>query len=281
VATFLLTWNSKDENWKDRKHQLRLIRNKPIKKMGWWTGHTKKIRRGDRVYMLKQGSPPNGIVASGWAETDSEKWRPRRGHAPRTGIHWTIEELIDHETEPILSKQSLLRAGVPRTLLHTVASGVQVPAHIAKTIERLWARHLRRPASSQASETQDEFFAEEGEEKRRWVKHRKREAGLRNRKIQVELERCGGHLRCEVPGCGFDFLAMYGSLGRGYAEVHHLRGLASRQHSRRTRLGDLVIVCANCHRMIHRGRGACRPLDGLIPKSTAPNMKRDRVSRDM
>jgi hypothetical protein len=30
-------------------------------------------------------------------------------------------------------------------------------------------------------------------------------------------------------------------------------------------LSDLAVVCANCHRMIHRG-GQSRPLDGLIPQ---------------
>lgn len=59
-----------------------------------------------------------------------------------------------------------------------------------------------------------------------------------------------GRLRCEV--CGFDFQATYGSLGKGYAECHHVIPLAEVAAEAQTRLDDLAIVCANCHRMLHR-----------------------------
>ena len=61
-----------------------------------------------------------------------------------------------------------------------------------------------------------------------------------------------GLLACEV--CGFDFLEFYGELGRGFAECHHLVPLAEVAFHRNTRLKDLAIVCANCHRMLHRAR---------------------------
>jgi 5-methylcytosine-specific restriction protein A len=54
--------------------------------------------------------------------------------------------------------------------------------------------------------------------------------------------------------CRFDFLEFYGQLGRGFAECHHIVPLAEAAFSRTTRLSDLAIVCANCHRMLHRGR---------------------------
>jgi 5-methylcytosine-specific restriction protein A len=62
-----------------------------------------------------------------------------------------------------------------------------------------------------------------------------------------------GALRCE--GCGFDFAATYGELGHGFAECHHVVPLADLRAGSRTRLSDLVILCANCHRMIHRQGG--------------------------
>jgi 5-methylcytosine-specific restriction protein A len=42
----------------------------------------------------------------------------------------------------------------------------------------------------------------------------------------------------------------YGDLGAGFAECHHKLPLAAGE--RRTLLSDLAIVCANCHRMLHR-----------------------------
>jgi len=58
-----------------------------------------------------------------------------------------------------------------------------------------------------------------------------------------------GRLECEA--CGFDFFATYGDRGHGFAECHHTLPLSSGK--RTTYLRDLAIVCANCHRMLHRG----------------------------
>jgi hypothetical protein len=105
----------------------------------------------------------------------------------------------------------------------------------------------------------------EGEERKRFIKHRMREARLRDEKLQEALRLNQGSLTCEVPRCGLDFLKIYGPLGGGYAQVHHKKPLsAAPQKGRKTTLGDLAVVCANCHAMIHRG-GMCRPLAKLIP----------------
>ena len=56
-------------------------------------------------------------------------------------------------------------------------------------------------------------------------------------------------LKCEV--CSFDFENTYGERGSGFAEVHHIKPLNTLQPGSKTRLEDLAILCANCHRMIH------------------------------
>ena len=62
-----------------------------------------------------------------------------------------------------------------------------------------------------------------------------------------------GDLQCEV--CGFSFVKTYGEQGRGFIECHHAIPLSRLKKQVRTRLADLVLVCANCHRMLHRGFG--------------------------
>ena len=56
---------------------------------------------------------------------------------------------------------------------------------------------------------------------------------------------------CKV--CGFDFFAVYGSLGHGYIEVHHLIPV-SRMGSGYVvnPVRDLIPVCSNCHSILHR-----------------------------
>lgn len=84
-----------------------------------------------------------------------------------------------------------------------------------------------------------------------YMLHLKRErsaAAVRDKKDAVFQET--GKLDCEV--CGFDFYAVYGSLGTGFIECHHRIPLHLMKSSGATKLEDLALLCANCHRMIHR-----------------------------
>lgn len=60
--------------------------------------------------------------------------------------------------------------------------------------------------------------------------------------------------RCQA--CGIKFEEMYGAIGRGFIEVHHMLPLSSRDEDRITDPSELVAVCSNCHRMIHRKKNA-------------------------
>ncbi len=94
-----------------------------------------------------------------------------------------------------------------------------------------------------------EMEAEEGRE--RLMKHLIRERNktfISQKKNQVRLS--GKPLACEV--CGFVFADKYREPGADYCEVHHLIPLADEKQLRITRNQDLAIVCANCHRVIHR-----------------------------
>jgi 5-methylcytosine-specific restriction protein A len=97
----------------------------------------------------------------------------------------------------------------------------------------------------------DEAEAIEGALLTRVHHTRERSAAIVRRKKAAVLQRTGV-LECEA--CEFDFANRYGALGEGFAEVHHLVPLSELTPSRRTRLSDLAVVCANCHRMIHRRR---------------------------
>jgi hypothetical protein len=84
-------------------------------------------------------------------------------------------------------------------------------------------------------------------ERRHYV--RERNPKLRAAKIDEALA-MHGRVACEV--CGFDFERTYGSRGARYAECHHVLPLHASGETT-TRLDDLAVLCANCHRMIHRG----------------------------
>ncbi|MER6826553.1 HNH endonuclease [Streptosporangium sp. NPDC000563] len=77
---------------------------------------------------------------------------------------------------------------------------------------------------------------------------RERDRKLRNRKIE-QARKTNPDLACE--SCGFSFIRTYGARGADYIECHHVVPLHASGETR-TRLEDLALLCANCHRMIHR-----------------------------
>lgn len=76
---------------------------------------------------------------------------------------------------------------------------------------------------------------------------RERDPEIVRRKKADALKR-HGKLSCDA--CGFDFAARYGARGEGYIECHHVQPLSA-SVERTTRLADLALLCANCHRMVH------------------------------
>lgn len=61
-----------------------------------------------------------------------------------------------------------------------------------------------------------------------------------------------GRLYCKV--CGFDFEKVYGDLGKDYIEGHHTKPVSELKEGDNTNIKDIVLVCSNCHRMLHRKR---------------------------
>lgn len=57
--------------------------------------------------------------------------------------------------------------------------------------------------------------------------------------------------------CGFDFEDYYGELDAGYIEARHKVPVSQLKKGEKTRIDDLVPLCANCHRVIHR--------NGILP----------------
>ena len=64
--------------------------------------------------------------------------------------------------------------------------------------------------------------------------------------------------------CDFDFEEAYGELGEGFIEVHHTKPLYSLEEEIIINpKEDLVCLCSNCHRMIHRKRDKILSVDEL------------------
>ncbi|MDV4344137.1 hypothetical protein HL657_13375 [Methanoculleus sp. YWC-01] len=87
----------------------------------------------------------------------------------------------------------------------------------------------------------------------------------RNPRLRQAAIRIHGYT-CAV--CEFNFETVYGDWGRCFVEVHHVHPVGELQGKERDvdPAKDLVVLCANCHRMIHRRHGVTLTIDELQSK---------------
>lgn len=99
--------------------------------------------------------------------------------------------------------------------------------------------------------TEDECSFPEG--KKRLREHIVRERNPEVVKIAKEnYLKIHGSLKCEI--CNFNYEKVYGEIGKDYIEGHHTIFVSEIVDEYKTRPSDIILLCANCHRMIHRKR---------------------------
>ncbi len=115
----------------------------------------------------------------------------------------------------------------------------------------IWKIATTHALSDPLAITPDEepYEAQEGRITFRLHRSRERDRKLIERKRSAVLSKTGT-LACEA--CEFDFGATYGEIGAGFIEVHHLKPVADIREGETTKLADLALLCANCHRVAHR-----------------------------
>lgn len=140
IATYLLTWNpalsSIDEAaWSDALAQADAGLTYDGTRS---TGQNTRMLPGDRVFLLRQGAGPRGLVAAGWVDSpvyQDDHWDPSRGgEANYADVRWDSLLPLDAPlpTEELLASVPL----VPWN--HIYASGFAVKPEAAEALEALW-----------------------------------------------------------------------------------------------------------------------------------------------
>ncbi len=87
------------------------------------------------------------------------------------------------------------------------------------------------------------------------------------RKIAIEHFTKNGDILCDA--CKFSYNKFYGEIGKGYIEIHHIKPVFKYEDEELDKtieiaLTNVVPVCSNCHRMIHRNWKEPLKVDYLI-----------------
>jgi 5-methylcytosine-specific restriction enzyme A len=268
MSTYLLTWNPDRFEWSDFNRDAVAVARGIALESKWSCGTSKAIPIGARFFLYRQGNRGRGVVGSGWiarATFQDRHWEPERAAQGDTAnfVGIALDALLNPDAIAPMAVEHIHERPLADVYWHTPASGIEIGVAAGAELNARWLAYADGTAASKAVED-DAVRALEGEERLVMVLHRSRERALREAKLATaRREAPDGRLRCEVPGCGFDFHERYGAIGEGYAQVHHLQPLADLDGPKEMTLADLAVVCANCHAMIHRG-GRCSPLIELI-----------------
>lgn len=72
----------------------------------------------------------------------------------------------------------------------------------------------------------------------------------RSSRLVKEFKKSLSNYQCSI--CGFDFEEIYSDIGKGFVEAHHIKPVFCLKPDEKVTINELVAVCSNCHRMLHR-----------------------------
>lgn len=221
MKSFIFTWNPLKWDWVDLADSISKLNNKGYYLGRWSCASFRKIHIGDRVFLMKLGNDPKGIMGTGYVKSNSYLAPHWDGTENKLTHYVDIEFdiLLNPSTSPLLMLESLRiidNLNVQQWLPQQ--SGIELNNKITDKLEDIWFEHVKRHLLiPDTFITNDNFHLytsiyKEGES--RDVVQTKYE---RNPLARKECLLIHGY-SCAV--CGFNFEKIYGDIGKiGRAHV--------------------------------------------------------------
>lgn len=246
MRTFLLSWNPTQWPWDYLHDSIAKVTGQGYFDDHWSCGNRRDIDIGDRFYLIRLGSDPRGIVASGYVTSsayDDPHWDKQRAANGDTSIYVKIRFDAIAE-QPVIPIAELDQAPLNTFHWHTQSSGILIPNDIADAIEQLWASRDAAGQSSLPEELPAGPVYIEGLGRQIVVNAYERNATAR--------KKCLEHHGYSCACCNAALSNIYGPIADGFIHVHHVKPIADIGQSYAVDpINDLVPVCPNCHAIIH------------------------------
>src|SRR5690348_6241191 len=104
MSTYIFVWNPKIWDWYYIEDSIKQIEKSGKTEERWGCGNTKSIKAGDRVFLVKLGTNPKGIIASGYATTEPYLTKHfKRDNREMNCVSIDFEILLNPDKDPILT----------------------------------------------------------------------------------------------------------------------------------------------------------------------------------
>jgi 5-methylcytosine-specific restriction enzyme A len=237
MPTFLLNWSAKVWNWSSFMRDQHEFEKYQALNFRWSTGRRKSLPIGSRLFLIRLGEEPRGLIGSGWSTSE-----PYSSEG-RTFVDLTFDALF---TYPAISLSDLQRSPLNSFHWAIQGSGVEIPIDTAQQIERMWSVKTGSPIRR----------SNDGEHYGKYAEGAVKTVTISSFERDQKARRaCISHYGTACFICGFDFGLFYGAEFLGFVHVHHLKPLSEIRKSYKVNpIHDLRPVCPNCHAVIHSAR---------------------------
>lgn len=245
MKTYLFTWNPKKWQWTNLSEAI-IETNSTGKYFDIWScGVNKSIKKGDRIFLIKLGENPKGIIGSGFSISNvfqTAHWDDNLAAQGKQANRIEIE--FDTLSEnPIITIDELKESFSENQTWLPQASGIQINKEIVFELEKLWSKKTLSILPENIQDISNLYLEGKRIQKLSYFYERNSEA----------REKCILHYGYSCQVCGIDFKQKYGEIGKNFIHVHHKKPLSEiNQEYLIDPIIDLIPVCPNCHSMIHR-----------------------------
>tara|TARA_B110000114_G_scaffold184604_1_gene228750 strand:+ start:102 stop:911 length:810 start_codon:yes stop_codon:yes gene_type:complete len=258
MNTFLFAWNPNRWDWEDLQESIEHLEKVGYVERRWSCGNSKSIRKGDRVFLIRLGNEPRGIMGSGYAKSSYYVAPHWDGTENKTTNYIDIEFdiLINPKENKLFDKESLesidknnLQQWFPQQ------SGISIKEEVLESLESNWFNFIKENKyiknSFVSNDVTTQFKKTYKEGKSKDIIQTRYERNPEARK------RCLKYFGYSCKVCSYDFEKHFGEIGKGFIHVHHINQISEiGKEYEVDPIKDLIPVCPNCHAMIHSKRPA-------------------------
>jgi 5-methylcytosine-specific restriction protein A len=259
MSTFLLSWNPTKSPWEGLGDEIALLNKKGKLKRRWSVGNSKSVTKGDRFFLIRLGKKPRGIFGSGVVCSEiyqDEHWQDAR----KTTLYCELDFDVLRDSDSLLPMKLLTTGKLKKQLWSPRQTCISIREDVTEELEALWANFVKKNPSDRIGQHGDEeqnFVSYvEGSQTKVYSTKYERDPRLRSQAMRLHGTTC--------MECGFNFGDVYGEWGNQYIHVHHVRPLSNSGKVHVNPRMDLIVLCANCHAMVHRKRNKTLSLRELI-----------------
>lgn len=145
--TFVLTWNPTKSPWSELSGHVAALQRGESQLLRWSTGNSRQLAPGDRVFLLRLGEEPKGIIGCGTVDTyvfEEEHWNPERAALNETSlfVKFRFESLLNPEQNIPLNASQIRDPLIEKMNWSPQASGILIPPDSADALANYWQRHI-------------------------------------------------------------------------------------------------------------------------------------------